>query len=351
MMEHDWKEIGKRLLVWYRKNKRDLPWRRTKDPYKIWISEIMLQQTRVEAVKEYYKRFVEAFPDVHALANASEEQVLTLWQGLGYYSRARNLMKTAQIIASIHGGNFPMRATELKTLPGIGDYTSGAIASIAFEEPVPAVDGNVLRVIARLSAIEEDILTDEVKRKVTALVTQMIPVDAPGDFTQSLMELGAMVCTPKSPKCQTCPLQEVCIANEREVQNILPLRGINRKKEKPTLYWQVAYVQKNEHVLMEYREKETLLGRMWGFPMVQVEDKESLDTAWQEKYGIQMQFVKELGEAVHEFTHRLWRMQVSLYELIEETEITHSNLQWIPFKEFSQYAIPTAFQKVIQRNF
>ena len=200
------------LLPWYEKNARDLPWRHTKEPYRVWVSEIMLQQTRVEAVIGYYERFMEAFPTVQALAEADEARVLKLWEGLGYYSRARNLQKTAKLLTETQNGAFPDTAEALEKLPGIGAYTAGAVASICFEQPAAAVDGNVLRIIMRMTADDRPIDLPQVKKEIGEALCKVYPKGHCGGFTQALMELGACVCTPKSPKCEVCPTQSFCRA-------------------------------------------------------------------------------------------------------------------------------------------
>ena len=201
------------LLVWYRENARVLPWRSDPTPYHVWVSEIMLQQTRVAAVLDYYRRFLESAPDVAALAALSQDRLMKLWQGLGYYSRARNMQKAAVQIAEDYGGVFPNTYEAIRALAGVGDYTAGAIASIAFGLPVPAVDGNVLRVAARITGDSGDITTPAMKKKVTAALAEIIPLDAPGDFNQALMELGATVCLPNgAPLCERCPAAPLCRA-------------------------------------------------------------------------------------------------------------------------------------------
>ena len=213
------------LLAWYGENKRDLPWRGDPDPYKVWVSEIMLQQTRVAAVMPYYRAWMEELPTVEALANVSDEKLMKLWQGLGYYSRARNLQKAARMIAETFGGRFPETYTDLLKLPGVGAYTAGAVASIAFGQPVPAVDGNVLRAAARVADIREDIMDPRIRNSIQVLMESAVPADQPGEFNQALMELGATVCLPNgAPECGRCPLAELCEANRLGIQTELPVR-------------------------------------------------------------------------------------------------------------------------------
>ena len=226
----DMRRLPDALLPWYREHKRDLPWRHTKEPYHIWVSEIMLQQTRVEAVKGYYARFLDRLPDIAALASCDDDELHKLWEGLGYYSRVRNLKKAAQVILERHGGVFPRDHAAVLALPGIGDYTAGAICSIAFSLPTPAVDGNVLRVLARLRADEEAIDLPQVKKRVREELAAVYPTDCPGEFTQALMELGATVCVPNGePKCDICPCREIC--QGRESWQTLPVKLPKRAKK------------------------------------------------------------------------------------------------------------------------
>ncbi|MGB8955280.1 MAG: A/G-specific adenine glycosylase, partial [Tumebacillaceae bacterium] len=206
------REAGARLLAWYEENKRDLPWRRTRDPYAIWVSEVMLQQTRVETVIPYWHRFLEQFPTIDALAKAPEEQVLKAWEGLGYYSRGRNLQKGAQAVQERHHGIVPDALDEMLALPGVGPYTAGAVLSIAYDRPVPAVDGNVFRVLSRIFLIEEDIMKPKTRKTFEGIAEFMIPEGYAASFNQGLMELGATVCIPKNPRCALCPVREQCSA-------------------------------------------------------------------------------------------------------------------------------------------
>ncbi len=339
------KEAAHGLLTWYREHHRDLPWRRSKDPYKIWISEIMLQQTRVDTVLEYYPRFITLFPDIHTLARASEEQVLTSWKGLGYYSRARNAHQAARIIADRYGGAFPEDLQAIQALPGIGAYTAGAILSIAFGKAVPAIDGNVLRFIARLLLLQDARGSSALHRKVEHAVGRMIPDHQAADFTQALMEMGALVCIPGHPRCETCPVNTLCLACAHQMQSELPVKK-ERKKANPQMrYWVMAFVKENQ-VLMEYREKETLLGHLWGLPMILI--KEGLDLVQGAKahFGLDIEAGPVLGTFIHQFTHRSWHMEVVSCSLRQSGPIK-SSLQWRHFDELPQMAIPTAFQKIM----
>ncbi|MCX5818738.1 MAG: A/G-specific adenine glycosylase [Deltaproteobacteria bacterium] len=261
----DPQRIRRGLTRWYDDHRRPLPWRETRDPYAIWISEIMLQQTRVETVVPYYRRFIERFPTVESLARAPLGDVLKTWENLGYYARVRNLHKAAGEIAARFGGRIPERLEEIIRLPGIGRYTAGAILSIAFGRAVPAVDGNVRRVISRLHAIEESVDDEEVRERIEELVRTLVPTRDPGRFNQALMELGAVCCTPKSPACPACPLQNDCRARLQGLAHRLPVRG--KKKTIPHREVVAAVIRDGEgRILIVQRPSRGLLGSLWKFP-------------------------------------------------------------------------------------
>ena len=274
------------LLAWYDENKRDLPWRGDHpDPYQVWVSEIMLQQTRVAAVMPYYRAWMEELPTVEALAAADEERLMKLWQGLGYYSRARNLQRAARMIVENFGGRFPESRSDLLSLPGVGEYTAGAVASIAFGRQVPAVDGNVLRVAARVADIREDIMDTKVRASFQALMEAAMPADRPGIFNQALMDLGAMVCVPKAaPECRRCPLAELCEANRLGVQSQLPVRRKKtaRRVEELTVY---LLLQDGKAALRQ-REDRGLLAGLWEFPHVPGELEEANAAGPVENWGL-----------------------------------------------------------------
>jgi len=253
------------LLEWYRDNARRLPWREDPTPYHVWVSEIMLQQTRVAAVLGYYARFLEELPDVAALAAVEEERLLKLWQGLGYYNRARNLQAAARQIMEKHGGVFPADYAAVRALKGVGDYTAGAICSIAFGLPVPAVDGNVLRVVARICGDDGDITTPAMKKRVSAALEEIIPLQAAGEFTQAMMELGATVCLPNgAPLCAQCPAREFCVARREERTAQLPVKAPKkaRRTEERTV-WLIFHRGK---VALRRRPEKGLLAGLWEFP-------------------------------------------------------------------------------------
>ena len=289
------------LLFWYREHARDLPWRREITPYRVWVSEIMLQQTRAAVVTDYFSRFLEALPDVQALADCSEERLLKLWQGLGYYSRARNLQRAAKMICTEHAGRFPDTYDALLTLPGIGEYTAGAIASIAFGQPVPAVDGNVLRVLTRLLADERDIAQPKAKRALRGLVSDVIPAECPGTFNQALMELGALVCLPNGePHCADCPWEGICLAHADGLTDHIPVRAA--KKPRRIEHRTVFLIFYENRVALRKRPEKGLLAGLWEFP------NEPGCLLPPEEWGIKPTAMEDAGTGIHIFTHLEWHM-------------------------------------------
>ncbi len=265
------KEIVPLLLDWYRRSRRDLPWRQTDDPYRVWVSEIILQQTRVAQGTAYYLRFLERFPDVESLAAASPDEVLKVWEGLGYYSRARNMHAAARHIAGRLGGHFPRTYEELLRLKGVGPYTAAAVASIAFGEAVPVVDGNVFRVVTRLFAIALP-RGDGGDREVRALLAQLIPAEEAGDFNQALMELGALVCAPADPACDDCPLQEHCLARKKNMTGSLPVATPSRGTKKRYFHYLVAECR--GEMLVSQRAGKDIWQLLWEFPSLETEKEE-----------------------------------------------------------------------------
>ncbi len=295
------------LTLWYGTHARDLPWRRTRDPYRIWVSEIMLQQTRVETVLPYYDRFLQALPDVAALASAPEALLLKLWEGLGYYSRVRNMQRAAKEIMTLYGGEFPREYDAIRALCGIGDYTAGAIASFAFDLPYPAVDGNVLRVAARLCCFEEDILSTKGKKALTAAVAEAQKGLSPALFNQAIMELGATVCLPNgAPKCALCPLADRCLAKAEGQERELPIRKkpAPRKREQKT----VLILRIGDAVALQQRQQTGLLSGLFEpFCLDGLLDESAVRKAL-DSLGLSPLHVLPLGEAKHIFTHLEWHM-------------------------------------------
>lgn len=299
--------IAKPLLAWYDAGRRILPWREEPTPYHVWLSEIMLQQTRVEAVKSYYDRFIRELPDIASLAEVEEERLLKLWEGLGYYNRARNLQKSARKIMSEHGGQMPGNYDELLKLPGIGSYTAGAISSIAFGNVVPAVDGNVLRVLSRLRMDDRDIMEPKVKKAVEEEVRGIMPKDRPGDFNQALMELGAMVCVPNgSPRCGECPWEVLCQAKAHGRLAEYPKKKPKKPRsvEKKT----VLVIRYGHLAALQRRAGEGLLAGMYEFPCMDGHQKEKQVIAYLRKLGVAPIRIRKLEPAKHIFTHKEWHM-------------------------------------------
>lgn len=295
------------LLAWYDKNARALPWRENTEPYYIWVSEIMLQQTQVETVIPYYNRFIQQLPDIRSLAEAKEEQLMKLWEGLGYYSRARNLQKAAQTVMEKYSGRFPETYGDILSLPGIGKYTAGAISSICFGLPVPAVDGNVLRVMARLTGCHDDISAPVVKENFSGMLSEIYPKARSGDFTQSLMELGATVCLPKTtPKCSVCPVSLMCEAYRTGAQATLPVKA--KKKPRQSAQKTVFLLSCESKIAVRQREAGVLLGGLWEFPNVDghlsLEQAETLLEQW----GVSVCKMTEGIRKKHVFTHVVWEM-------------------------------------------
>ena len=308
-------EIAEPLLRWFHSEKRALPWREEPTPYRVWVSEIMLQQTRVEAVKPYFERFVAALPDVRALARADENTLMKLWEGLGYYSRARHLQSAARLICSDHGGEIPAHFDGLLALPGIGRYTAGAVASIAFGERRPAVDGNVLRVIMRLLACPADILKESTKRAVEEALITRLPENA-GDFNQALMELGALICLPRgAAHCPSCPLERLCLAKEANLQAELPQKTPpkRRRTEKLTIF----LLAKNDKIALEKRPAQGLLAGLWGFPTMEGHLKKKEAAEALQAIGLIPAKLHALPAAQHIFSHITWQMVGWRVELAE----------------------------------
>jgi A/G-specific adenine glycosylase len=261
------KNFSAKVLQWYSVNKRSLPWRGSTDPYKIWLSEIILQQTRVSQGLPYYLHFVETYPTVHDLAAAAEQDVLRLWQGLGYYSRARNLHRCAKQVVENFGGDFPASFAGLLTLPGIGEYTAAAIASICFKEPVAVVDGNVYRVLARVFGVDTPINTPAAKKEFFALANELIPTEQPDEFNQAVMEFGALHCTPARPQCGECPLAKQCVANQNDWQKLLPVKEKKLKVRKRYFYYVVE--MKGKSMAMKKREGKDIWQGLYDFPLIE----------------------------------------------------------------------------------
>lgn len=372
--DEETKEFQDQFIQWYEQEKRNLPWRYNRDPYRIWISEIMLQQTRVDTVIDYFYRFMEWFPTIEELATAPEEKLLKAWEGLGYYSRARNIQAAAKQIMSEFDGKMPQTPEEISSLKGIGPYTTGAIASIAFGLPEPAVDGNVMRVVSRLFCIEADIAKASSRKIFDEAMRKIIDETYPGEFNQSMMDLGSAICTPTSPKCEACPIQAFCLANKRGIQTSFPVKT---KKAKPkNVYYISAALQNHSGAYyFEERDSQKLLANMWTFPMVEVtqEEYERLKKEWEAKQevdlfddlvaedGKELPFEKQelfiwqtrhLGEVTHVFSHLKWHVLLFYGRATEEAEqefTENKTSKWLKPAAFDSVVFPKVQMKLVEQ--
>ena len=353
-----------KLLAWYDANKRDLPWRRTQDPYKIWISEIMLQQTRVDTVIPYYERFLDWFPTVADLAQAPEEKLLKAWEGLGYYSRVRNMQKAAQQIMEDHGGVFPSSYEIISKLKGIGPYTAGAIASIAFGLPEPAVDGNVMRVLARLFEVDYDIGVPTNRKIFQAMMEFLIDPDRPGDFNQALMDLGSDIESPINPRPEESPVKEFSAAYQHGTMDRYPIKA---PKKKPVPVYLTAFIIKDSQgrYLLEKNEREGLLSGFWHFPLIEV-DSLSLNLgqlslldgkgeaesnpeilSFEQDYDLAIDWQEKSYPIVqHVFSHRKWQVQIRFGLVKEGVQQSSESTVWLKPDEFSAYPFAKPQQKI-----
>ena len=328
------------LLPWYRKHKRDLPWRADREPYHVWLSEIMLQQTRVEAVKGYYTRFLNVLPDIETLSNCDDELLHKLWEGLGYYSRVRNLKKAAQVIMEVYGGVFPEEYEQIRALPGIGDYTAGAICSICFDQPTPAVDGNVLRVISRLTEDDTPIDQPAYKTKIRMQLSGIYPAEA-GEFTQALMELGATLCGPNwKPLCEECPCRDFCGGSLHGTAEHFPVKTPKKKRkiEEKTVF----ILSCDGSYALEKRPETGLLAGLWQFPNISGKHGTEEALAAIEKMGLRPREILRQVERKHIFTHIQWEMRGIYAEVAEPG----GGYEWLTAEQIRQNAaLPTAFRQ------
>lgn len=332
--------LPEHLVPWYKENARSLPWRKDREPYHVWLSEIMLQQTRVEAVKGYYQRFLQTFPTIEALANGDEETLLKLWEGLGYYNRARNLQKAARKILTDYGGQFPTTQEEILALPGIGAYTAGAIGSICFEQPTPAIDGNVLRVVSRITESFVSIDDPNGKRQMTKALSSVYPAGHSGDFTQSLMELGATVCVPKGqPQCEQCPLADICLAHENGTEQLLPVKKKKapRREENRTVF----VLRCGDALAVRRRTERGVLHGLWELPNVAGTLAEGELGDVLARWGITEGELERQVQRDHIFTHITWHMTCYYFQCQEKAE----QFTWVTEQERQErFALPTAFR-------
>lgn len=331
-------ELQQLLLDWYDANARTLPWRGIHDPYRTWVSETMLQQTRVETVLGYYARFLERFPTVQALAEAPQDDVLKLWEGLGYYSRARNLHKGAKQVVMEHGGVIPQEVEALRKISGVGPYTAGAIASIAYERAVPAVDGNVIRVVSRLRGIRENVGIPSVRRMIEQTAAEMVSPDRPGDFNQALMDLGATVCVPGTPACEKCPLAMLCDACAAGDAEDLP--QLPRKRPPKEIRYDVCLIFSGDRVLMRQRT-EAMLNGLWVYPMLEGRrTQREIPAAAKRLTGVAVTGAEAAGEARHVFTHQIWEMR--LHVMCTTAQEAPAGWRFVTLEEMNALALPSA---------
>ena len=356
-----------KLLTWYDANKRDLPWRRSKNPYHIWVSEIMLQQTRVDTVIPYYERFLDWFPTVESLANAPEERLLKAWEGLGYYSRVRNMQTAAQQIMSEFEGKFPSTYEGISSLKGIGPYTAGAISSIAFNLPQPAVDGNVMRVLARLFEVNHDIGNPSNRKIFQAMMEVLIDPDRPGDFNQALMDLGSDIEAPVNPRPEESPVKEFSAAYQHGTMDRYPIKA--PKKKPIPIYLKALVVQNNQgQFLLEKNESEKLLAGFWHFPLIEVDEfsdqTQDLDLfsqvaepilelgpspqeSFEQDYDLEVDWQNlRFEEVKHIFSHRKWHIQIIAGRVTETQEYTDREVLWLSPEEFINYPLAKPQQKI-----
>lgn len=337
------------LLHWYNAEKRDLPWRKDQDPYKIWVSEIMLQQTRVDTVIPYFERFISQFPTVEVLAEAEEDNVLKAWEGLGYYSRARNLQAAVREVHEQYGGKVPDTKEKISSLKGVGPYTSGAILSIAYGVPEPAVDGNVMRVLSRILSIWEDTAKASTRKVFEEAVRQLISVEDPSSFNQALMELGALICTPTSPACLLCPVREHCCAFHDGTVNELPVK--TKKKSMRHVHLAAAVVKtETGELVIQKRPAEGLLANLWEFPNTELSGigspRVELALFLKQEYGVEVQLDPEpFAKIQHVFSHLTW--DIDVYEGKAATEnIEKANSRLVKAEEIKDYAFSVSHQKI-----
>lgn len=342
----------KKLLAWYRVEARDLPWRGSKDPYAIWVSEIVLQQTRVDQGTPYIQRFLKRFPTVRALAAAEQDDVLKLWEGLGYYSRARNLHRAAKIVFGDLGGELPRTAKQWQELPGVGRYTAGAIASIAFGECAPVLDGNVKRVLSRLIDLEACIDDTQVTNDLWEVAQALVKGKLPGDFNQAMMELGAEVCKPKQPLCESCPVKSHCASFAADSQSSRPVRRAKAKVPHHDIV--IAAISKNGRYLLGKRPPKGLLGGLWEFPGGKVEKDESHEKALKrevrEELGITVRPGDHIATVNHAYTH--FKVTLHVFHCQHRkgtpTPAAHTELKWVLPRDFDKYAFPKANHKFLR---
>lgn len=349
-----WKANFRKLLIeWYEREFRDLPWRQSTSPYEIWISEIMLQQTQVIKVIPYYKKFLEKFPTVQDMASADLSQVLKVWEGMGYYARARNLHKAAKIIVSEYRGIFPSDLKKVRNLPGIGAYTAAAILSIAFDQNLPVLDGNVIRVLSRLFTVDLSPKSAQGKSHLLSIAQELLQPGQAGTFNQAMMELGALVCTPKSPKCAECPLAKKCRAKETNTITSYPIKA--PKKERPHYHIAAGIIWRGDEILIARRPENGLLGGLWEFPGGKLENGETLQQAVareiREELDVRVSVQELLTVIKHQYTHFRITLHAFHCQYLsgDPKAIGCTEWRWVKKEELDAFAFPTANRKILDQ--
>lgn len=335
--------ISGKLLAWYDKNKRDLPWRRETDPYRVWLSEVMLQQTRVEAAIPYYRRFLEKYPDLALLAGAQESDVLKLWEGLGYYSRARHFLSAVREVRDTYGGAVPEEPDIFRSLPGVGSYTGAAVGSIAFQKPLAVVDGNVRRVLCRLFSIEGDVKKKKTEQAVQDLADLLLDRSRPGDYNQAIMELGALVCIPGKPRCGNCPVTDHCLAKAEGKAEFLPER--RQKRKLPVAYLAAGLVKKDGKILVRQRTEGRLLRGLWEFPAIEVKEGEDTEVRLRDLFGPGAVVGRRVAELAHTFSHLRW--EISVYEVTAFALPSGRPWLWADGGELERLAFPAVYASLV----
>ncbi|MCM3478001.1 A/G-specific adenine glycosylase [Caldifermentibacillus hisashii] len=340
-------EFQKSLIEWFQEEKRNLPWRADKDPYKIWVSEVMLQQTRVDTVIPYFYRFIEKYPNIEALANADEQELLKTWEGLGYYSRVKNLQAAVKEVQTQYGGVVPDEKKTFSKLKGVGPYTTGAVLSIAYNKPIPAVDGNVMRVLSRIFEIEDDIIKVRTRKLFEELVEEIISREDPSSFNQGLMELGALICKPTSPDCLLCPVRDHCRAFQHGTETRLPVKS-KQKKGRTVQYVAAILLDERGKVVIRKRPDEGLLASLWEFPNEEViSGKKNMiidfENEWLDKYGANVDLLEPLCVVEHVFSHLTWKIHAFVGLVKGELP---QNMKVVAFEEVDEYPFPVPYQKM-----
>jgi A/G-specific adenine glycosylase len=340
------------LISWFKAEQRDLPWRKDQNPYKVWVSEIMLQQTRVDTVIPYFNRFIEWFPTIETLAEANEDKVLKAWEGLGYYSRVRNLHSAVKEVNEKYNGEVPNTPKEIAELKGVGPYTAGAILSIAYGIPEPAVDGNVMRVLSRILSIWDDIAKPSSRKVFEQAVRELISHKEPSAFNQALMEVGALICTPTSPSCLLCPVRDHCQAYYEGVQNELPVKSKKAKQRDVQLAAAILTGQDGK-LLIHKRQAKGLLANLWEFPNVEIHhplqgERDQLVDLFNQTHNLNMQLEKIIGQIEHIFSHLVWNIKVYSGHISPEFKLDNDEWKFVSIEEMDEYAFPVFAQKMLK---